>query len=145
MNFREIHYEFRLNFSLLGHLFSLWEELNKAEREGLINRCEPPLVGEVGLNSARNEDQPFSTGLWHKPGLMVMGQGRTIRHESISNELWKSWKLGWYHNFTHIACACTKWTMVACSCVTKLAWYHHNSCGRKSSLFLRLCHLLIAP
>ena len=45
---------------------------------------------------------------------------RTIRHESISNELWKSWKLGWYHNFTHIACACTKRTMVACSCVTKL-------------------------
>ena len=76
MNFREIHYEFRLNFSILGHLFSLREELNKAEREGLINRCEPPSVGEVGLNSARNEDQPFSPGLWHKPGLMVMGQGR---------------------------------------------------------------------
>ena len=76
MNFREIHYEFRFNFSLLGHLFSLREELNKAEREGLINRCEPPLVGEVGLNSARNEDQPFSPSLWHKMGLMVMGQGR---------------------------------------------------------------------
>ena len=76
MNFREIHYEFWLNFSLLGHLFSLREELNKAEREGLINRCELPSVGEVGLNSDRNEDQPFGPGLWHKPGLMVMGQGR---------------------------------------------------------------------
>ena len=73
MNFREIHYEFRFNFSLLGHLFSLREELNKAEREGLINRCEPPSVGEVGLNSARNEDQPFS------PGLKVgMGQGLMV-------------------------------------------------------------------
>ena len=51
-------------------------ELNKAERDGLINRCERPLVGEVGLNSGRNEDQPFSPGLCHKPGLMVMGQGR---------------------------------------------------------------------
>ena len=76
MNFREIHYEFRLNFSLLGHLFSLRKELKKAEREGLINRYEPPSVGEVGLNSARNKDQPFHPGLWHKPGLMVMGQGR---------------------------------------------------------------------
>ena len=74
-DFREIHSEFRLNFSLLGHLFSLWEELNKAEREGLINWCERPLVDEVGLNSDRNDDQPFSPGLWHKPGLMVMGQG----------------------------------------------------------------------
>ena len=47
VNFYEFHYEFGLNFSLLGHLFSLSEELNKAEREGLINRCEPPSVGEV--------------------------------------------------------------------------------------------------
>ena len=44
-----------------------------------------------------------------------------------------------------IACACTKRTMVSYSSVTKLAWYHHNSCGKKSSLFLCLCHLLIAP
>ena len=30
---------------------------------------------------------------------------RTIRHESISNELWKGWNFSWYHHFTHIACA----------------------------------------
>ena len=63
MNFREIHYEFRSNSLYRGIYF----------RE---NRFERPLVGEVGLNSERNEDQPFSPSLWHKPGLMVMGQGR---------------------------------------------------------------------
>ena len=41
-----------------------------AEREGLINRSDSPSVGEVGLNSGRNEDQPFSPGWWHEPGLM---------------------------------------------------------------------------
>ena len=25
--------------------------------------------------------------------------------KSISNELWKGWKLAWYHHFIHIACA----------------------------------------
>ena len=25
--------------------------------------------------------------------------------KSTSNELWKGWKLAWYHQFTHIACA----------------------------------------
>ena len=29
----------------------------------------------------------------------------TLKLKSISNELWKGWKLAWYHNFTHIACA----------------------------------------
>ena len=26
-------------------------------------------------------------------------------YKSILNELWKGWKLAWYHHFTHIACA----------------------------------------
>ena len=42
----------------------------------LINHSELLSTSEVGLNSDRNEDQPFSPGLWHKPGLMVTGQGR---------------------------------------------------------------------
>ena len=25
--------------------------------------------------------------------------------KSTANELWNGWKLAWYHNFTHIACA----------------------------------------
>ena len=30
---------------------------------------------------------------------------KTLKLKSISNELWKGWKLAWYHHFTHIACA----------------------------------------
>ena len=47
-----------------------------AEREGLINRSDSPSVGEVGLNSGRNEDQPFGPGSSHQPGPMVVGQER---------------------------------------------------------------------
>jgi hypothetical protein len=28
----------------------------------------------------------------------------TLKLKSTTNELWKGWKLAWYHNFTHIAC-----------------------------------------
>jgi hypothetical protein len=30
---------------------------------------------------------------------------KTLKLESISNVLWKGWKLAWYHHLTHIACA----------------------------------------
>ena len=30
---------------------------------------------------------------------------KTLKLKSISNELWKGWKLAWYHHFIHIACA----------------------------------------
>ena len=29
----------------------------------------------------------------------------TLKLKSTTNELWKCWKLAWYHHFTHIACA----------------------------------------
>ena len=29
----------------------------------------------------------------------------TLKLKSSTNELWKGWKLAWYHHFTHIACA----------------------------------------
>ena len=29
----------------------------------------------------------------------------TLELKSTANELWNGWKLAWYHNFTHIACA----------------------------------------
>ena len=29
----------------------------------------------------------------------------TLKLKSTTNVLWKSWKLAWYHHFTHIACA----------------------------------------
>ena len=28
----------------------------------------------------------------------------TLKLKSTTNELWKGWKLAWYHHFTHIAC-----------------------------------------
>ena len=30
---------------------------------------------------------------------------KTLKLKSTTNELWKGWKLAWYHHFTHIACA----------------------------------------
>ena len=30
---------------------------------------------------------------------------KTLKFKSILNEIWKGWKLAWYHHFTHIACA----------------------------------------
>ena len=32
----------------------------------------------------------------------------TLKLKSTTNELWKGWKLAWYHHFTHIACAKTR-------------------------------------
>ena len=29
----------------------------------------------------------------------------TLKLKSTTNELWTGWKLAWYHNLTHIACA----------------------------------------
>ena len=29
----------------------------------------------------------------------------TLKLKITTNELWKGWKLAWYHHFTHIACA----------------------------------------
>ena len=30
---------------------------------------------------------------------------KTLKLKSTTNDLWKGWKLAWYHHFTHIACA----------------------------------------
>ena len=37
--------------------------------------------------------------------LLIILSYKTLKLESISNELWKGWKLAWYHHFIHIACA----------------------------------------
>ena len=37
--------------------------------------------------------------------LLIILSYKTLKLKSISNELWKGWKLAWYHQFTHIACA----------------------------------------
>ena len=37
--------------------------------------------------------------------LLIILSYKTMKLESIWNELWKGSKLAWYHHFTHIACA----------------------------------------
>ena len=37
--------------------------------------------------------------------LLIFSSYKTLKLKSISNELWKGWKLAWYHHLTHIACA----------------------------------------
>ena len=37
--------------------------------------------------------------------LLIILSYKTLKLKSISNELWKGWKLAWYHHLTHIACA----------------------------------------
>ena len=37
--------------------------------------------------------------------LLLILSYKTLKLKSISNELWKGWKLAWYHHFIHIAYA----------------------------------------
>ena len=37
--------------------------------------------------------------------LLIILSYKTLKLKSISNELWKGWKLAWYHHFIHITCA----------------------------------------
>ena len=37
--------------------------------------------------------------------LLIILSNKTLKLKSISNELWKGWKLAWYHHLTHIECA----------------------------------------
>ena len=37
--------------------------------------------------------------------LLIILSYKTLKLKSISNELWKGWKLAWYHHFIQIACA----------------------------------------
>ena len=137
-------------FQAFTHIFELNDHEIEKHYKWSLKRLKVGMVSSFHPHSMFQKVERVTTKTWCTSCTkwtitFEVSKFQTIRHESISNELCKSWKLGWYHNFTHIACACTKRTMVACSSVKNLAWYHHNSCGRKSSLFLRLCHLLIAP
>ena len=53
---------------------------------------------------------PFWLHLLFFMDLLIILSYKTMKLKSIWNELWKGWKLAWYHHFTHIACA------------TKLRW-----------------------
>ena len=48
---------------------------------------------------------PFWLHLLFFMHLLVILSYKTLKLKSISNELWKGWKLAWYHPFIHIACA----------------------------------------
>ena len=37
--------------------------------------------------------------------LLIILSYKTLKFKIISNELWKGWKLAFYHHFIHIACA----------------------------------------
>ena len=48
---------------------------------------------------------PFSLHLLFFMHLLIILSYKTLKLKSISNELWKGWKLAWYHHLTHIECA----------------------------------------
>ena len=48
---------------------------------------------------------PFCLHLLFFMHLLIILSYKTLKLKSISNELWKGWKLAWYHHFIHIACA----------------------------------------
>ena len=48
---------------------------------------------------------PFWLHLLFFMHLLIILSYKTIKLKSISKELWKGWKLAWYHHFIHIACA----------------------------------------
>ena len=48
---------------------------------------------------------PFLLHLLFFMHLLLILSYKTLKLKRISNELWKGWKLAWYHHFTHIACA----------------------------------------
>ena len=48
---------------------------------------------------------PFWLHLLFLMHLLIFLSYKTLKFKIISNELWKGWKLAWYHHFIHIACA----------------------------------------
>ena len=48
---------------------------------------------------------PFWLHLLFFMHLLIILSYKTLKLKRISNELWKGWKLAWYHHFPHIGCA----------------------------------------
>ena len=48
---------------------------------------------------------PFWLHLLFFMHLLIILSYKTLKLKSISNELWKGWKLAWYHHLMHTACA----------------------------------------
>ena len=49
--------------------------------------------------------QPFLTSFVISHAFTDFFSYKDLKLKSTTNELWKGWKLAWYHHFTHIACA----------------------------------------
>ena len=47
--------------------------------------------------------KPFWLHLLFFMHLLIFLSYMTLKMKSSTNELWKGWKLAWYHHFTHIA------------------------------------------
>ena len=49
--------------------------------------------------------QPFLTSFVISHAFTDFFSYKALKLKSATNELWKGWKLAWYHHFTHIECA----------------------------------------
>ena len=62
-------------------------------------------VQNAPFNAKSSIFNPFWLHLLFFMHLLIILSYKTLKLKSISNELWKGWKLAWYHHFIHIACA----------------------------------------
>ena len=62
-------------------------------------------VQNAPFKATSSINNPFWLHLLFFMHLLIILSYKTMKLKSIWNELWKGWKLAWYHNFTHIACA----------------------------------------
>ena len=63
------------------------------------------LCSKCNIQSHIINFQPFLTSFVIFHAFTDFFSYKTLKFKSISNELWKGWKLAWYHHFIHILCA----------------------------------------
>ena len=62
-------------------------------------------VQNAPFKATSSFSNPFWLHLLFFMYLLIILSYKTLKLKSISNELWKGWKLAWYHHFIHIECA----------------------------------------
>ena len=83
------------NSSVTKRFHSFWTYLNS-----IVFLCSKCTIQSHIINY-----NPFWLHLLFFMQLLIIMSYKTMKLKSISNELWKGWKVAWYHHFTHIACA----------------------------------------
>ena len=63
------------------------------------------LCSKCTIQSHIIDFQPFLTSFVIFLAFTDFLSYKTQKFKSTTNELWKGWKLAWYHHFTHIECA----------------------------------------